>query len=188
MEDAQILERIRAKDPEGLALLESRYGSFIHYIVRSVLSGYPEEIEECVNDMWLKFWDILPGYEEDKSSLKTYLARVTRNAALDRQKALLRHSRHFEEGDFSEISQYRPELHTPVDSCEDALLKAEQKARLNEALKCLPTKELDLFLRKYYYLQTAGQIAAETGRSKRSVENRLARIREKLAKALKEVR
>ena len=186
MEEEQILQQIREQNPEGLALLEARYGSFIHYIVRSVLSDFPDEIEDCINDLWLKFWDILPEYDPKRSSLKTYLARVTRNAALDRRRVLLRHKQHFEAGEPEEASVPRQfSSHSPT---EEFLLKQEEREHLNQALRALSFKDLDLFLRKYYYLQTAEQIAAETGRTKRSVESRLARIKTRLAKALKEVR
>lgn len=187
MDDKEILARILAKDPEGLALLETVYGSFLRYIVRGILSGYPEDCEECLNDIRMKLWEALPTYDPGRSSLKTWLSRVARNAALDRRKSLERHGRHFENGDFAEISRGGTNLHTPANPCEEELLKAEQRTHLNEVLNRLPQKDLELFLRKYYYLQTAAQIAAETGRSKRSVESRLARIKQKLAQALKEV-
>lgn len=187
MDDKEILTKIQAKDPEGLTLLEAAYGSYIRYIVRGILPEHPEDAEECVNDIRLKLWDALPTYDPERSSLKTWLARIARNAALDQRKALERHGRHFETGDFTEMSRCETGLHTPANPCEDELLKAEQRAHLNEVLNRLPQKDLELFLRKYYYLQTAAQIAAETGRTKRSVESRLARIKQKLAQALKEV-
>lgn len=187
MDDNEILARILAKDPEGLALLETVYGSFIRYIVRGILSGYPEDSEECLNDIRMKLWDALPTYDPKRSSLKTWLSRVARNAALDRRKALERHRRHFEDREFAETARGKTGRCTPANPCEEELLKAEQRAHLNEVLNRLPQKDLELFLRKYYYLQTAAQIAAETGHTKRSVESRLARIKQKLAQALKEV-
>ena len=41
-----------------------------------------------------------------------------------------------------------------------------------------------MFDRKYYYLQSTRQIAAELGTSERAVEGKLYRLRKKLQKAL----
>ena len=41
-----------------------------------------------------------------------------------------------------------------------------------------------LFYRKYYYLQSTAQIAAELGLTERAVEGRLYRLRRRLRKAL----
>ena len=48
----------------------------------------------------------------------------------------------------------------------------------------LPRNERLLFYRKYYYLQSTAQIAAELGLSLRAVEGRLYRLRQKLRKEL----
>ena len=48
----------------------------------------------------------------------------------------------------------------------------------------LSQSELTLFYRKYYYLQSTAQIAAEMGMSERAVEGRLYRIKNKLRKRL----
>ncbi|MCI8513969.1 MAG: sigma-70 family RNA polymerase sigma factor [Lachnospiraceae bacterium] len=188
MDDREILAKIRTKDPEGLTFLEETYGSFIRYVIRGILAGYPEDAEECLNDIRLKLWHTLPSYDPERSSLKTWLARITRNAALDRLKALKRRDCHFETRDPAKMPRCETTRSSSADPLGDALLLAEQRARLNEALNRLPARDLELFLRKYYYLQTANQIAAETGRSKRSVESRLARIKQQLALTLKEVR
>lgn len=170
-------------------MLEVRYGSYIRYIVRGILSGYPEEIEECVNDLWLKFWEILTEYDKEKASLKTYISRIARNAALDRKKALDRRNSHLEAGEWSEeTGQPESPMNPGGNPTEEIILRQEQQEQLNRALRTLSAKDMDLFLRKYYYLQTAEQIASETGHSRRAVESRLARIRKKLAAVLKEVR
>ena len=55
---------------------------------------------------------------------------------------------------------------------------------LKSALLSLNTKEQILFYRKYYYLQSTAQIAAELGSTERAVEGKLYRLRKKLQKLL----
>ncbi len=74
------------------------------------------------------------------------------------------------------------ELQAP--SAEEAVLRKEREARLQAALRSLPQEQRRLFLRKYYYLQSTAQIAAELGLSERAVEGKLYRLRKKLQRLL----
>ena len=70
--------------------------------------------------------------------------------------------------------------HTP----EAALLRQEQSEELRRALAALSLADRRLFYRKYYYLQSTAQIAAEYGTTERAIEGRLYRIRKRLQKHL----
>lgn len=52
--------------------------------------------------------------------------------------------------------------------------------RTVRALSSLSRRDYLLFYRKYYYLQSTAQIAAELGVTERAVEGRLYRLRKKL--------
>ena len=60
-----------------------------------------------------------------------------------------------------------------------ALLQ-ERQAEVAAAISRLSREEQLLFYRKYYYLQSTAQIAAELGTTQRSVEGRLYRLKKKL--------
>ena len=64
------------------------------------------------------------------------------------------------------------------------MLQAEREDALNQALQKLSPREWTLFYRKYYYLQSTVQIAAELGMTERAVEGRLYRLKKKLQKLL----
>ena len=67
---------------------------------------------------------------------------------------------------------------------EEQMLRQERSAMLQRALKGLKQTDLQLFYRKYYYLQSTAQIAAEMGMTERAVEGRLYRIKKQLRNAL----
>ena len=69
---------------------------------------------------------------------------------------------------------------TPEASPEEALLQAERRAALHDALARLGQNDRALFYRKYYYLQSTAQIAAELGMTERAVEGRLYRLKKRL--------
>ena len=64
------------------------------------------------------------------------------------------------------------------------MLRRERTRQLRQALDTLGSVEQLLFYRKYYYLQSTAQIAAEMGLSERAVEGRLYRLRRRLQKAM----
>lgn len=67
---------------------------------------------------------------------------------------------------------------------EEALLLKERREALMRAISRLGIVDRNLFYRKYYYMQSTAQIAAETGATERAVEGRLHRLRKKLRREL----
>ena len=57
-------------------------------------------------------------------------------------------------------------------------------AALHDALARLGQNDRALFYRKYYYLQSTAQIAAELGMTARAVEGRLYRLKKQLRRML----
>ena len=63
---------------------------------------------------------------------------------------------------------------------ENILLQHEQTAELKCFIAQLTRSEQVLFYRKFYYLQSTTQIAAELGCTERAAEGRIYRLRKKL--------
>lgn len=59
-------------------------------------------------------------------------------------------------------------------------LNFQRSAALHNALARLGQNDRALFYRKYYYLQSTAQIAAELGMTERAVEGRLYRLKKRL--------
>ena len=75
-------------------------------------------------------------------------------------------------------------MRDPSPTPEEALLEKERSRQLQQAIARLSSGEKALFYRKYYYLQSTAQIAAELGLTQRGVEGRLHRLRKRLRKEL----
>ena len=175
MEDQEFLERLKRGDPDALEALWTRYAGMAAYIVRSILPD-PHETEECLAQIRVKLWEKLPGYQEEIASLSTWITAVCRNTAYDRLRRLRRQAEHT-----VPLTDKTPD---PSPNPEEALLRQERTERLKAALNTLRDSDRRLFYRKYYYLQSTAQIAAELGLSERAVEGRLYRIRARLQKLL----
>ena len=169
--DDRILELLSAGDQEGITLLQKQYGNMVRYIVRGILPD-AQDAEECVSDIYLRVWEKFASFDRTRGSLAAWLTAVARNAAVDRR----RRSR--------EPEQNWDETEGASPSPEDEVLRRERTRQLRQALDTLGSVEQLLFYRKYYYLQSTAQIAAEMGLSERAVEGRLYRLRRRLQKAM----
>lgn len=169
--DEDILKRIEEGDQEGLKLLQARYGNLVRYVARGVL-GDSRDVEECVSDVFLRAWEKMGQYDPGKGKLSTWLTAVARNTALNKRKG-----RGVETEPLEEHQGTTP-------SPEEELLRRERLEQLRAAIASLPRQERVLCYRKYYYMQSTAQIAAELGLTERSVEGRLYRLRQKLRSRL----
>ena len=156
------------------ALLE-RHGPMMAYVVRGILSD-PHEQEECLAQVRARVWERWESYDREKSSPATWLTALCRNAAYDRLRAQARQRER--RGALDET------MADPAPGPEEALLQKERLETLSRLLSAMSAGDRALFYRKYYYLQSTQQMAAELGTTARAVEGRLYRIRKKLQKQM----
>ena len=156
------------------ALLE-RHGPMMAYVVRGILSD-PHEQEGCLAQVRARVWERWESYDREKASPATWLTALCRNAAYDRLRAQARQRERT--GALDET------LADPAPGPEEVLLQKERLETLSRLLSAMSAGDRALFYRKYYYLQSTQQMAAELGTTARAVEGRLYRIRKKLQKQM----
>lgn len=180
MSDHALIELLRGRDQQGIHELQRLYDPLMRYIISPILPD-PREQEECLADLSMLVWEKIHLYDPDKGSLKTWLSVLTRNTALNRARAALS-STHSRELPMETLANDLPSSEpTP----EEHVLNTERLAHLKSAIASLHHKDQLLFYRKYYYLQSTAQIAAELGMTERAVEGRLYRIRNRLKNKLR---
>ena len=142
-----------------------------------------QDAEECVNDTWLRTWNSIPP--ASPSVLKTYLAKITRNLALDRYKNTHRAKR-----GCGVVAIALDEISEITDSgydVQDAWREQEFISLLNDFLHALPARERNIFVRRYFYTDSVPELARYFGASQASILQSLSRTRKKLKKLLDEV-
>lgn len=84
MEDNKLL-RLLHKDPNaGMEQLMNQYTGLVYAVVKSKLDDsyyVSSDIEDCVADVFSKFYAELSDYDPKISSIKTYLCVIARNAS-----------------------------------------------------------------------------------------------------------
>lgn len=170
MQDAELINLLRSKRQEGIDALIKNYGPLMRYIIEPILQDYREQ-EECMSDVTYRIWEKIDLYNEQRGNFKTWISTITRNVAYNRAKSCKN------KGEYQEISE---DLVSEQRGPEEEVLRQENLQKLRIALGELSHKDKLLIYRKYYYLQSTAQIAAELGLTERAVEGRLYRIKKKL--------
>lgn len=170
MSDSEIIELLRQKKPEAIDALLKKYGPLMKYIIEPILSDYRER-EECLSDVTYRIWDKIDTFQISKGNFNTWISTITRNAAYNRAKA------NKLKGEIQEIPE---DTRSNERSPEEEVLRKEKLERLHKAINKLSKKEKQLVYRKYFYMQSTEQIAAELGLTVRGVEGRLYRIKKRL--------
>lgn len=60
-----------------------RFYETVRRQARRILQGFPAEIEDVVQDAFIRIFRVLPSYDPSKAQLRTYLTRIVTNLAID---------------------------------------------------------------------------------------------------------
>lgn len=174
VQEQEMIAQLLQKDERGMEALLLHYGPLMRYIIAPILPD-PQDREECLSEVSMRVWSRVAQFDPARGSWTVWLTAVTRNTALNFQRSAARH------GDTQTLPENAP---SPEASPEEALLQAERRAAVHNALGRLSPGDRALFYRKYYYLQSTAQIASELGMTVRAVEGRLYRLKKQLRRML----
>ena len=174
MTDEQIVTLFWNKDERALRESEAAYGGYCRALAERFVSA--EDAQECWSDALLRAWDVIPP--ERPAHLRAFLAKLTRNLALDRFRAGSAAKRGGGEGDavLSELS----EVLGGRETAETTVAARELGEAVNRFVRSLPRREGDVFIRRCFFADTTAEIAKRYGMSEGSVKVMLSRTRKKL--------
>lgn len=178
MEDREIIALFHRRDERAIRESDRKYGSRLRGMARCMLhSG--DDAEECVNDTWMRGWRRMPP--DRPRSLEAYFMRITRNLCLDRLRRLRAAKRGAGEyslalNEIQEVTSNR-ELTTDSDAIRDCI---------ESFLSQQSPRKRWIFMRRYWYLNSARQIAIALGGSESNVRSTLTRMRAELKRMLEE--
>ena len=178
MEDEKIVMLYWERDEAAILESERKYGKYCYTVAYNILRSR-EDSDECVNDTWNGAWNAIPPEKPNK--LQGFLARITRNIAIDRFR-------------YESAKKRRAEVECAIDeywecipngdaSVEDELAL---KQAINGFLASLDARTRVIFMRRYWYSMSVGAIAATMHVSKSHVSVILHRTRGKFKNYLRE--
>lgn len=179
MEDQQIVELFWRRDQAAVTETARKYGRYCHAIAYNILHNR-EDSEECVNDTYLNAWRAMPPQRPER--LSAFLGKIARNLSLKRWEKYHAEKRGAGQAALAldELAECVPASGS-VEQAIDGLALAEV---LDRFLASLPAERRKIFMRRYWYLSSIKEIAAEFGVSQSKVKMSLLRSREALRKTL----
>lgn len=174
VQEQEMIAQLLQKDERGMEALLLHYGPLMRYIIAPILPD-PQDREECLSEVSMRVWSRVAQFDPARGSWTAWLTAITRNTARNYHRSAQNRR------DTQAIPEGTP---APDASPEEAILQAERSAALHDALARLGQNDRALFYRKYYYLQSTAQIAAELGMTVRAVEGRLYRLKKQLRRML----
>ncbi len=174
MEDSQIIELLFQRDENAISQLDIKFGRLCHQISKNILGNQPDA-EECVNDAYLGVWDTVPP--QNPNPLCTYVCRIVRNISITRyhkNKAKKRNSMY--DVAIGELDVCLSSSETPETEYE-----AKELARMIEGyLDTLNKKDQALFVRRYWFSDSIGELAQQFHMKEANISVRLHRLRKEL--------
>jgi RNA polymerase sigma factor (sigma-70 family) len=77
------VEGLKAKNPSTLDYLYDHYSAALYGIVFRIVKN-EDVAEEVLQDVFLKIWDKIEGYDSAKGRLFTWMLNIARNQAIDK--------------------------------------------------------------------------------------------------------
>lgn len=174
MEDQQIIQFYWDRNEQAIQETETKYGKKLHNVACRILETY-EDSQECVSDTYLAAWNAIPPQWPEY--FFSFLAKICRNLSLGRLDWMNAAKRKAEV-----ITLTREmELCIPDRGIDRKLEGKELGETLNRFLGTISRENRMIFLRRYWFADSVGEIAQRYGMTQSKVKTSLHRTRNKLS-------
>lgn len=179
MEDSEIVRLFLARSENAIEQTQEKYGGRLRRVAYEITQD-AETAEECENDVYLRAWNAIPPHEP-YDYFYAFLLHLTRNAALSCCRARGRQKRKATVEELTaELSNTIPAAEGVEESVDSAVLRES----LDRFLAELPEEMRNVFVRRYWYMDSVACIAEGYGMTESKAASMLLRCRKKLKKYL----
>ena len=175
MDDNKIIELYFCRDETAVKHTSEKYGNCLRALAYGIIKDH-QTAEECENDTYLKAWNSIPPHEP-REYLYAFLARITRHISLDccRKRSRLKRSAYI-----SELSAEMEQCIPAPDDMECRIDDIVLGQAINKFLGTLSEEKRNVFIRRYWYLDSISDIARRFSLSESKVKTMLFRSRNRL--------
>lgn len=177
--DEEILDLYFARDEDAISQTDRKYRPYLYTIAYNIVHDEGDS-EECLDDTYMRTWNTIPPTRP--SIFRVFLAKVTRNTAVDRYRENHAAGRIPSEllSSLEEMDECLPTTPSP----DEELRYTELCRILNGFLRSLSEQDQLLFVCRYYYADRIADIAHALGISERTVFRNLQSLRQALREEL----
>jgi RNA polymerase sigma-70 factor (ECF subfamily) len=154
--------------------------ALVYTIVYGKLSNVcnKQDIEETVSDIFYQIYRARNLIDLEKGSLKSYIAVVSKRAAID----IYRKQRG--KNDIVSINEFEYDWIASCTDIEKDVIDSETSDLLIKEIKALGEPDSQIMIRKYYFGQTSKAIAKVLGIKENTINKKVSRALVKLQQAL----
>ena len=185
LDDAALARLIARRDPEAVRLVTARNNQRLFRTAWSVLKD-SAEAEDAVQSAYLKAFAAIDGFE-GRSSLSTWLTRITINEALARLRAARRRRARLDASSVTLLDDYREKLMRGSQSGtapDKELAIAQLREVIEQAIAALPDGFRLVFVMREIEGASVEDTAEMLGLKPATVKTRHLRARRRLQEAL----
>ena len=181
MEDQQIVALYWQRDQLAIEHTQKKYGHYLTKVAYHILYDL-EDCAESVNDTYMAAWNAIPPHSPQ--SLCAFLSKLTRRISIDllRKKQSAKRGGGEYEMSLEELSQCLPGGHDP----ETEVNGRDLVRTIEKFLRTLPEKTRNVFIGRYFYMDSVREVARYCGLSESNAKVMLHRTRIALGEYLKE--
>ena len=167
------------RDETAIWQTAEKYGHRLRALAYGIVNDL-QTAEECENDTYMEAWNTIPPYEPS-DYFYAFLARITRHISLNRCRDRDRLKRS------AFISELSAEMEQCIPAPDNAACRMDDlslETALNAFLGGLDAEKRNIFVRRYWYLDSVADIAKRYGISESKVKTTLFRCRNRLREHL----
>ena len=172
MQDEAIIDLYWQRNEKAIEETDKKYGRYLFQIANNILSDR-EDSKECVNDTYFRAWNTMPPNRPN--ALVVYLKKITRFVSIDkyrRRKSLKRKA-----SDYSVAFDELRECEYSSDMIEERIDAMHLAKSIEAFLNKLPAETRNMFVLRYFYMDSVKDIARYTNTSESNVYVKLHRTR-----------
>lgn len=180
-QDQVIVKGLINRESQAMMTFIDVYSGLLYHIVAKTLAPFAskEDIEECLNDIFLAIWDNIASYRGE-SALSQWVGSIAKYKALDLQRRLIHQHQIEHAEDINTLSKETSDS-KPLDY---HLLEAENLKAFYDLISPLSPTDQSIFIERYIGEKTTGEIADSLKMKRSAVNNHLSKGRKKLKKRL----
>jgi len=170
--DFSLLQRIAARDTAALAELYDRHSRLIFGLILRIVRDRGEA-EDILQETFVRVWNRAEIYDARIGGPLPWIVRVARNRALDRLRARKVRASVDAPAPATETVAVEPAPDTAIQNPEAAVLEAERRLRLTDALAGLPVEQRRLIEAAFFEGYTHTELAQRFGLPLGTVKTRI---------------
>lgn len=179
VEDVKIIDLYFQRDEKAIDETDKKYGQLCYSVAKNILND-KEDVKECVSDTYMNLWNTIPPVKP--LNFSAFICKLTGNLSLKKL-------------DYNNAKKRSPEFVTALSELEDitssenvteTIESKELGSIISEFLKKEKEIQRNVFIRRYWFLDSVQGISEKYGFSQSKVKSMLFHTRKKLKAYLEE--